>query len=77
MKTLQVVLAEKLLKDVDRVAMHRRVNRTAVIRQALHEHLARQAAVDLEEREGRGYQTQPQRLEEYLPWEEAAVWPAE
>jgi len=32
-------------------------------------------AADLEERERRGYEIRPQRLEEYLPWEGAAVWP--
>jgi hypothetical protein len=30
---------------------------------------------DLEERDRRGYQAQPQRTEEYRPWEEAAAWP--
>jgi hypothetical protein len=43
--------------------------------QALHEHLGRLRLMDLEESDRRGYQAQPQRLEEYLSWEETAAWP--
>jgi tagatose 1,6-diphosphate aldolase len=47
----------------------------ALIRQALEEHLSRLHLLENEECDRRGYQAQPQRLEEYLPWEETAVWP--
>jgi hypothetical protein len=53
----------------------RKVNRSALIRQALQEHLSRVRLMDLEERDRRGYEAQPQRIEEYRPWEETAVWP--
>jgi metal-responsive CopG/Arc/MetJ family transcriptional regulator len=75
METIQVVLDAKLLRAADLAARRQKVNRSALIRQALQEHLRRLRTVDLEERDRRGYQAQPQRLEEYLPWEETAAWP--
>jgi metal-responsive CopG/Arc/MetJ family transcriptional regulator len=77
METIQVVLDTKLLKAADSAAKRRRLNRSALIRQALQEHLKRLHVLDLEARDRRGYQAQPQRLEEYRPWEEAAAWPEE
>jgi metal-responsive CopG/Arc/MetJ family transcriptional regulator len=77
METIQVVLDTKLLKAADSAAKRRKLNRSALIRQALQEHLKRLHVLDLEERDRRGYQTRPQRLEEYRPWEEAAAWPEE
>ena len=75
METIQVVLDEKLLKATDTAAKREKVNRSALIRQALEEHLKRLAIRDLEERDRCGYNAKPQRKEEYLPWEDAAVWP--
>jgi metal-responsive CopG/Arc/MetJ family transcriptional regulator len=77
METIQVVLDTKLLKAADSAAKRRKLNRSALIRQALQEHLKRLHVLDLEERDRRGYQARPQRLEEYRPWEEAAAWPEE
>jgi hypothetical protein len=37
--------------------------------------LTREALQDLEERDRRGYQAEPQCVDEYLPWEEIAAWP--
>lgn len=75
METIQVVLDAKLLKAADLVAKRQKVNRSALIRQALQEHLKRLHALDLEERDRRGYQARPQRPEEFRPWEHAAAWP--
>jgi metal-responsive CopG/Arc/MetJ family transcriptional regulator len=75
MQTIQVVLDSKLLKAADTAAKRRKVNRSALIRQALQEHLSRLHVMELEDRDRRGYQAQPQRIEEYLPWEETAAWP--
>jgi metal-responsive CopG/Arc/MetJ family transcriptional regulator len=75
MQTIQVVLDAKLLKAADTVAKRRKMNRSALIRQALQEHLIRLRLMDLKERDRRGYQAQPQRIEEYLSWEETAAWP--
>ena len=75
METIQVVLDTKLLKAADTAAKRQKVNRSALIRQALQEHLKRLHVLELEERDRRGYQARPQRGEEYLPWEEIASWP--
>ena len=77
MQAIQVVLDTKLLKATDTAAKRQNVNRSALIRQALQEHLSRLRLMDLEELDRRGYQAQRQRFEEYLPWEEAAAWPAD
>ena len=77
METIQVVLDAKLLKAADNAAKRQQVNRSALIRQALQEHLKRLEVLDLEERDRRGYQARPQRIEEYRPWEETAAWPEE
>jgi len=75
METIQVVLDAKLLKAAETAAKREKVNRSALIRQALEEHLKRLHIRDLEERDRRGYLAKPQRQEEYRPWEEAAAWP--
>jgi len=75
METIQVVLDAKLLKAADSAAKRHKLNRSALIRQALEAHLKRLHLLDLERRDRRGYQARPQRVEEYRRWEEAAVWP--
>ena len=52
-----------------------KVNRSALIRQALREHLERVRVGELEERDRRAYEALPQRAEEFRPWEEIASWP--
>jgi hypothetical protein len=51
------------------------VNRSALIRRALEEHLKHLRVLELEERDRRGYKAQPQQLQEYRLWEDAAAWP--
>jgi metal-responsive CopG/Arc/MetJ family transcriptional regulator len=75
MQTIQVVLDAKLLKATDLAAKRRKVNRSALIREALRAHIERMHELDLEERDRRGYLAQPQRREEFSPWENAAAWP--
>ena len=75
MQTIQVVLDERLLNAADVAAKRDKVNRSALIRRALADHLKRLQILDLEERDRRGYEAKPQRLEECLPWEAVAVWP--
>jgi len=74
-ETIQVVLDAKLLKAADMAAKRQKVNRSALIRRALEEHLRRLHVAEMEESDRRGYQAQPQHMEEYLPWEEIAAWP--
>jgi metal-responsive CopG/Arc/MetJ family transcriptional regulator len=75
MVTIQVVLDANLLRAADLAAKRQKVNRSALIRHALREHLKCLHVLDLEERDRRGYKAQPQRDEEFRVWEEAAVWP--
>jgi Arc/MetJ-type ribon-helix-helix transcriptional regulator len=75
METIQVVLDAKLLKAADNEAKRQRVNRSELKRQAIREHLARLRTLDLEDRDRRGYEAQPQRADECRGWEEAAAWP--
>ena len=75
MATIQIVLDPKLLKAADRAAKLRKVNRSALIREALQEHLQRLHTAQLEEQERRAYASVPQRPEEYEPWEAIAAWP--
>jgi metal-responsive CopG/Arc/MetJ family transcriptional regulator len=75
MQTIQVVLGDKLLKAADQAARKQKVNRSALIRRALQEHLERQRLSELEERDRRGYEARPQRINEFRVWENAAEWP--
>lgn len=75
MQTIQVVLDAKLLKAADSAAKRQKLNRSALIREALREHLKRLRERELEAQDRRGYDALPQREEEYLPWVEAATWP--
>lgn len=75
METVQVVLGAKLLKAANTAAKRQKINRSALIRRALEEHLKRLRTADLEERDRRGYEVQPQKTKEYRRWEEIAGWP--
>ena len=75
METIQVVLDAKLLKATDLAAKRQKVNRSALVREALQQHLKRLHDLELEEQDRRGYLAQPQREEEFRVWEDAAAWP--
>jgi metal-responsive CopG/Arc/MetJ family transcriptional regulator len=75
METIQVVLDRKLLKAADLAAKRYKVNRSALIRQALDRHLKYLHELELEDRDRRGYLAHPQREEEFRIWEDAASWP--
>ena len=60
---------------MDLAASRQNVNRSALVRQALHEHLRRLRELELEEQDRRGYMAQPQREDEFRVWEDAAAWP--
>lgn len=77
METIQVVLDAKLLHATDRVARRTKRNRSALIRDALREHLRRLEIRALEERDRSGYLKRPQEHDESLVWETEAAWPAE
>ena len=75
MPTIQVVLDSKLLRAADRAAKRQNVNRSALIRCALQEHLKRLREADLEEQERRGYKAHPPDPEEFRVLEQITAWP--
>jgi metal-responsive CopG/Arc/MetJ family transcriptional regulator len=77
METIQVVLDRKLLQAADRVARRTRQNRSALIREALREHLRALELRELEQLDRAGYARVPQTKDEFGLWEPEAAWPAE
>jgi len=75
METIQVVLDSDLLRAADAAARRARMNRSALVREALREHLKRLAAQELEARDRRGFRERPDRRAEITAWERVAVWP--
>ncbi len=75
METVQVVLDAALLRATDGAARRARVNRSALVREALREHLRRLQRRELEARDRRGYQRQPEVSAEIAAWERVAAWP--
>jgi metal-responsive CopG/Arc/MetJ family transcriptional regulator len=75
METIQLVLAAKLLKAINLAAKRQKVNRSALIRDALQQHLKRLHKLELEAQDRRGYLAQPQREQEFQIWEDIAAWP--
>lgn len=77
METIQIVLDSKLLRATDRAARRTKRNRSALIREALREHLRQLEIRVLEERDREGYSKQQQNRDEALVWEAEALWPDE
>lgn len=77
METVQIVLDKKLLQATDRVARRVKLNRSALVREALREHLRRLEVRASEERDREGYSRHPQTRDESHLWEAEAAWPAE
>ena len=77
METVQVVLDRKLLAATDRAARKLKRNRSALVREALREHLQKLEVRALEERDRAGYSGQPQDSEEVRLWAGRAAWPEE
>jgi metal-responsive CopG/Arc/MetJ family transcriptional regulator len=77
METVQIVLDKKLLHAADQAARRTKRNRSALVRDALREHLRRLETQASEERDREGYTRQPQSHRESHAWEAEAVWPAE
>jgi len=76
MEVIQVSLDADLLLATDRAARLTRKTRSALIRDALREHLREMEIRALEERDRDGYRKQPQAHDEVLVWEAAVSWPA-
>lgn len=77
METIQIVLDKRLLQAADHAARRTKKNRSALIRDALREHLQRLELRAREERDREGYLRKAQATEESSMWEQEATWPAE
>jgi metal-responsive CopG/Arc/MetJ family transcriptional regulator len=78
LETIQVVLDKKVLQATDRAALLRtNRNRSALVRDALREHLRRLTIQSLEERDRAGYSERPSARDESAVWESEAAWPKE
>ena len=77
METIQVVLDRKLLQATDRVARRTKQNRSALIREALRQHLRFLEVREQEQRDREGYTKVPLSGDEHGVWEAEASWPAE
>ncbi len=77
MEIVQIVLDKKLLQAADQAARLTRRNRSALVRDALREHLRRLELRVSEERDRQGYSQQSPADPETLGWESEAIWPEE
>jgi metal-responsive CopG/Arc/MetJ family transcriptional regulator len=77
METIQVVLDKKLLQAADQAARQTKRNRSALIRDALRQHLRKLETQRKELRDRQGYAEQPQNEQEPYAWEREAAWQRE
>jgi metal-responsive CopG/Arc/MetJ family transcriptional regulator len=77
MQIVQIVLDKKLLHATDQAAKRTRRNRSALVRDALREHLRRLELRASEERDRAGYSRKPQADVEASAWESEVAWPEE
>lgn len=75
MKPVQILMDEELLASLDRTARLSRSTRSRLIREAVQRHLAYLQRVLREEQHRRGYEQQPQNVEELAEWEAVQTWP--
>lgn len=72
MRTIRIALGEELLGAVDRVARELRLTRSALVRQALREHLRQLAVLERERSDRDGYERKPDRVQ-YLAARESVI----
>ena len=75
MTASQVVIDEDLLRETDREARRAKVNRSALVRDALREHLKRRRLAEVVRREQEAYRRHP--AVEFDVWDKVAAWPEE
>ena len=77
MKTIRVELDRELFGALDIAARETGRSRSALVRDALREHLRQWEIRWMEERDRVGYARRPVTREEWSRWEAAAAWPEE
>jgi metal-responsive CopG/Arc/MetJ family transcriptional regulator len=76
MKTVQITIDEKLLKQVDKVTRSRRTTRSAFVRVALEAELRRSFIREQEAQHAAGYANKPSVPGEFNAWEDEQDWGA-
>jgi metal-responsive CopG/Arc/MetJ family transcriptional regulator len=76
-KIVQIVLDKKLLQAADQAAKRSKRNRSALVRDALREHLLRLELRASEERDRQGYSQHSPADAEAQAWESEAKWPTD
>lgn len=69
MKTTKVALDEGLLKEADRVARRLKLNRSALVREALRQYLRQVRVREREAADRAGYEKHPERAAELGAWD--------
>jgi metal-responsive CopG/Arc/MetJ family transcriptional regulator len=77
METIQIVLEKTLLQATDQAARKMKRNRSALVRDALREHLRRLEVRAKEDRDRAGYSKRLQDPDELSAWEAEGAWPGE
>jgi hypothetical protein len=77
MQIVQIVLDKKLLHAADQAAKRTRQNRSALVRDALREHLRHLELRAKEERDRQGYSRRSTADGDAGAWESEATWPQE
>lgn len=75
MKTVQMTLDEKLIRDVDKIVKKLKTNRSAFARTALARELKRVRDLEKERKHRKGYIDMPEATDEYRGWEQEQEWP--
>ena len=77
METIHIVLDSKLLRATELAARRTKLNRSALIREALRAHLKNLAIAERELRDRKGYEAGPGDSGDLTAWEAEAIWPEE
>lgn len=76
MKAIQITFDERLLAELDASEEVRREGRSAVLRRAAAEYLARKQREDISESYARAYANGLDLDESFAGWEDQGQWPA-
>lgn len=75
MKRIHVILDSVLLEAVDERVRKRKINRSALVREALRAHLETLSLAAREHRDRDGYVRYPDSRGQSDLWEKVALWP--
>lgn len=77
MERMHIVLDKELLRATDEAARRLKRTRSAVVGDAIGEHVRRLRIRELEKRDRQGYSRRAHERRESLAWEAEAAWPPE